>query len=400
MLTGNLLNYSRRGARVQPRFIDADDRAALDAAAALTATANAHMGQRRADLEAALQEIGSPDLTAKITRGLAQLVLDRCEFDAHAAADPVALRSALFDAGAKAWKSGGAHLAEGWRDRAVSHIAACRDMNPETLEQQLFADLRENHRLTAFQPMSPRDLLLRYNTAQCQGLLLWAEQVEIRAPWPTPRRLRQLMRFMKFYGLLYRMEEDASELRLLVDGPLSLLGTTQRYGINLANFFPALLLWDLPWRMTAALRLKQSPAPVQLRLAPDPLLKSHYRDTGQWAPPDVERFLASWPERSHGWRAGAADALESVLDNRYLIPDFVFTHSSGCRIFLEYLPRPSHERVVERLALIGARGADDYLLACRRTPALKHLAETEPALVTFRKTFLPSSIIKHLRGLV
>ena len=88
---------------------------------------------------------------------------------------------------------------------------------------------------------------------QAQGLLLTAERLDIRAPWPEPLRLRQLLRYLKFFGLLFQTSGGSrgEGLHVRVDGPLSVLESSNRYGLQLAEFLPALLLWDPPWQAEA-----------------------------------------------------------------------------------------------------------------------------------------------------
>ncbi|MBI3992566.1 MAG: DUF790 family protein [Candidatus Lambdaproteobacteria bacterium] len=409
MLTADLLLTARRGESVRPRLLDVDDAAALEAAAELLALAEVHVGQTRGELEAALAQVRVPALREQVVRGLAELVLQRGDFAGAAGDDPAALRGALFEAGAQAWRAHAGDAPGDWQAGVVADVAAARGLTPEAVQAQLFADLRENHRLQALEPLAPRELLWRYNVAQCQGLLLSAERVELVSPWPSPQRLRQLLRYLKFFGLLFQPQEDPAALRLTVDGPLSVLEGTQRYGLNLAQFFPALLLWEEPWRLRATLHLRGTSRQWRgqglqvLELAPGPLLRSHYRDQGQWVPPDVARFLEGWPEAAarHGeWSAAPAEALLKLPGNRFLIPDFVLTHGpSGRRLYLEHLPQPSRERVLARGRLIALHGAGDYLLACRALPALKALAAAQPWLATYQRTFLPSAVLRHLRDL-
>ena len=58
----------------------------------------------------------------------------------------------------------------------------------------------------------------------------------------TPARFRQLFRAVKFHRLICTIHETpGNRYTLTLDGPLSLFSSTQKYGLQLALFLPALL---------------------------------------------------------------------------------------------------------------------------------------------------------------
>src|SRR5207302_6752599 len=107
----------------------------------------------------------------------------------------------------------------------------------------LFADLKSEQRLTSFKDFTPERLLQRYNVALAQAVLLRSTKVHVRIHGEPPARHRQLLRLVKFHRLVCEVRHphrDAIELHL--DGPLSLFTATQKYGLQLALFLPAVLL--------------------------------------------------------------------------------------------------------------------------------------------------------------
>ncbi|MBI4083625.1 MAG: DUF790 family protein [Candidatus Lambdaproteobacteria bacterium] len=415
MLTGSLLVYAMRGGpegqRVRPRLLDPADPALRGAAEALTGLFAGHVGQRRAELELALRSFQPPELPLRVQPGLARLLFERCLFETDCPIEPARMRADLFDAAAEAWRraeGSGAGAGEGaepaWRAGVMERIARRHGLTPAEADAELFADLEENQVLRSWEPLAAEALLLRYNVAQVQGLLLRAERLTVRAPWPGARRMRQLLRYLKFFGLLFRIGRDEDDsLRLAVDGPLSVLDSATRYGLDLARFFPALLLWREPWRMEAELRPRpgqpRSGRPVRLTLEPHPWLRSHYPDHGQWVPEEVRRFADAFrgAPAAADWRVEPAEELLPVPGNRFLIPDFRFVHhATGHTAFLEQLAYPSRERVEARGALIAAAGRRDYIVACRNLPALRALAPAPAWLLAYRRSLLPSQVCEAL----
>jgi len=404
MLTADLLDYRRRQGQVKPRLLDPAAPAACEAARDLLALVQAHVGQPRGELEEALRAADFPALPPRAPQGLARLLLERCTFEVAAAADPATLRQAVFDAAAAAWRSDEAPGTPAWRAAVLGGAATPLGLDVAAADAALFADLEEHQRLLSLEPLRAEELPYRYNVAQVQGLLLRAERVTISAPWPEPRRLRQLMRYLKFYRLLFRQEVPADAgaepgpLWLVVDGPLSVLDSATRYGLELAQFFPALLLWEQPWRLEAELRLGKTRQPALLRLEPHPWLRSHYPDHGQWVSDEVRRFVERFNEADSPWRAAAAEALLPLPGNRSLVPDFEFHRPGAPPAYLEHLAYPDAALVQARLEQIAAAGRTDYLLACRAVPAVKALGE-RPGLIAFRRTLLPSLVHSALERL-
>src|SRR5204863_234995 len=66
--------------------------------------------------------------------------------------------------------------------------------------------------------------------------------VQVTIRHEPPQRYRQLLRLVKFHRLVCDVEPLAGEAYCLrLDGPLSLFSATQKYGLQLALFLPAIL---------------------------------------------------------------------------------------------------------------------------------------------------------------
>ncbi len=402
MLTGNLLLYTRRQGRLMPRLLDPAEPRLVAGAEALLQLFAAFFNRRRGELEEALRDLALPGVPARVAQGLAKLLLDRCEFESAAAAEPQALRRELFDAAAQAWRREGAPGLTRWREDVLRSVGGGHGLAPSQVEHALYADLAENQLLTGMRPLTAEGLLYRFNVAQVQGLLLRAGQITLRSPWPSPKRLRQLFRYLKFFGLLFRQEPDGQgELVLVMDGPLSVLESGSRYGLNLAQFLPVLFLWEQPWRLSCTLIPRPGQKEARLELEPHPFLKSHYPDHGQWVAEEVRQFVERFNGLGGRWLAAPAEELVSLPGNHYLIPDFAFRSlGGGVEFQLEYLQYPSQDQLAKRLRLIDECKLDNYLLACRDVPALRGLTGNEGRVLAYRRTLLPTQVSKFLTGRV
>jgi len=414
MLTADLVQYTRRGGKVRPRLVDPTDPVLLDLAAGLIELCHAHMGETRHDLESALREGWPPERPVKLGQGLARLLMQRCRFNVPEGVEPVSLRAAVATAAAASWRADGQAGTPAWHDALLAQVAREHGLELPEAEAALFADLEEHQTCEGWDPLTAPELLYRYNTAQVQGLLVRCERMRLSAPWPPSLRLRQLFGYLKFFGLLYREEEmspdipgDSGQIALLIDGPLSILESGARYGNRLAQFFPALLLWEQPWRLEAEVRPGKRGGDALLALEPHPWLKSHYPDRGLWVGEEISRFVKDFNAKygddsagddPAGWVAEAADVLLSLPGNRPCVPDVSFHHpGSGRTIHLEWFSYPDPGRVAQRLKDLSHAGLTPALLACRTTPALADLAASDSRLLVFRRRLLPGPVFERLR---
>ena len=408
MLTGSLLDYRRRKGRVVPVWLQPDAARARDAAQGLIALVKTFVGKPRGELEQALEDAAPEGLTSKAAQGLTKLLLDEAEFAVAGERDPLALRRELFGRAAARWRSAGHEGFADWRDSLLAEVGGAQGLAAAEVPAALFADLPDMQRLVSAPGWSPEALLHRYNVAQVQGLLLGAERLEIEAGQPTPARLRQLLRYLKFFGLLFRIERDHARdgLRLMVDGPLSVLEGGKGYGLNLAAFLPALLLWLPPWRLRASIRLKggrggaAGPVTHELIVEPDPALRSHYVDSGQWLPDGVRHFVERFNAASTLWHAELADELIALPGNRYLVPDFRIapadSRAAEPPLLLEHLPYPSAAVVASKLALAVQVAGARYVIACKGLPSIGADLRASPHLFCYRRQLLAAQVNEWL----
>jgi len=102
--------------------------------------------------------------------------------------------------------------------------------------ESLFADRPEARRLVAPPgPPSPREVVLRYNLALLQGILLRAIELDVCAR----SNVRSVVRFAKLRGLLCTYHPLDDGIRIAHSGPLAVLRETTKYGHALAAFVPA-----------------------------------------------------------------------------------------------------------------------------------------------------------------
>jgi predicted nuclease of restriction endonuclease-like RecB superfamily len=332
--------------RIAPVLLPLGRPESLAPAEALLGLAISLVGTTRGEvteaLDLAVEALGNPQLT----RGLREVLLGLCEFEGPGGPDPSALRLEVFEEAGRCFPVG---VDEGScpRREVLERVALRRGLAAADLEAGLFSDLKDREVLTAVGLAQPQDLVNRYNVALVQTLLAHAEGLELTLASPSPSDLRRLVRWLRFYELLYEVVPCAEGLRLQLDGPLAVLGS-RAYGRHLAAFFPALLL--LPqFELRATVKFPGRRGRLTLELGADPRLQSWYRLDGVWVPTEqVEIMERLGVLLGDGWTVSEACEFRPLAAQVPFIADF------ACR-------GPRREVQVELLWPHRQRGLQAYL---------------------------------------
>lgn len=364
MLTGKQVRIRYSRDRIVPCYLDSSDPAWLGAAERLLELFRASPGIARCELEVELLEAFGDDPAQLVHRGLAQLLEDRCEFEAVSVQAPEQLREAVFR---HAVRQRAAQEPGFDRAAALQGAAIELGLTTEDVERGLFADLKSEQRLTRFEDTTPERLLQRYNVALAQAVLLRATSVEIEVRGEPPARCRRLFRAIKFHRLICEIKAiENLVLRLQLDGPLSLFAATHKYGLQLALFLPT-LLHCREFALDADLRWGPQRKPKRFALSSNDSLVSHVPDTGVYVPPEVRMFADLFRKKIADWELVEEVGVYPLGTGAALgfwVPDFRLVHRASQRsILLEVLGfwrRSSAEKHLQRLR---EHATEPFLLA-------------------------------------
>ncbi len=364
MLTGNLIRVRLESGHIGPSFIATDSRRYLERAQLIIDMTNkaVESGATRGELFRHLEEeVVGCGVDHRLSRGLVKVVMDRCLFDVKSPLEPQQLRARLFSMGPVARRTG----PDARPDAAMCFRELARELGcePTDVERGLFADLKENQVILQSLVQEPLDLIHRYNVSLVQGLLLHATAVEIRLPRAAPGEARLLFRHVKFRQLMHRIRLEGDTCRIILDGPLSLVRLSTRYGMQLAQFFPALLLQSGEWEMEASLRWKRRKR--ILLLSSQLGLKSHLEPRGVWMSREEEWFQERFRALSSEWVLERGGDLADLAGEAVLVPDFTFR--KGNRVaYLEVVGHWRRGYLARRVELLKKHGAPNLLLAVSR----------------------------------
>jgi predicted nuclease of restriction endonuclease-like RecB superfamily len=404
MLTGRLVRVRFARNRVIPLYLDVADSAWREVAERLLDLFRNSQGITRGELEEELRELAGTDPAQLVHQGLARLLEDRCEFEVVSGHPPEQLRELVFAAATAQRRAPRAHAPNlaGFDRTAILQEAAKRlQLEPEAIDQGLFADLKSEQRLIRFKDITAERLLERYNVALAQAVLLRSTRVHISIRGERPQRYRQLLRLVKFHRLVCEIERSAAGYHLHLDGPLSLFTATQKYGLQLALFLPAVLRCK-NFEVHADLAWGPKRKPKTLTLTPADGLVSHQPDHGMYTPPELGMFVELFRKKIDGWDIEEETEIQPLGDS-YWVPDFKLTERASQRsIYLEVLGfwrRASAERHLERLR---QHAREPFLLAVSDQLRVDDAdLEGLPAGVhRFRQMPLPDEIVRQAQELL
>lgn len=310
MLTKDLLNFRRRAGRIFPCWAPEDSPNLLELAAGMLQvfTEGAAAGATRGDIEELLTPMLQSGGPKSVAAGLSKLLFDRTRFETAGELDYRAARRERFERAAQLLAAAGGDLERYNRELG-------------TTDFELYGDLPEFERTVGFREIDPVGLLRRYNVALVQGLLFYADSIELEITGADPAELRRLYRYLKFFRLLAEAQPVPDGLRFQISGPFALFENTRKYALQLAAFFPAIPLFR-NWRLRATVRIGAEPA--ELRLDQDSNLRSHYRNFSAYVPEEIAMFYRLFKEKSPHWKIAADATILKLPGNRVAFPDFSF----------------------------------------------------------------------------
>jgi hypothetical protein len=366
VLTADLVRARKKGGELVLQALDKKARErALALAAEVVGAVEMHVGATREELDEALKAVEARASDQKLKAGLVKLALDRCELDGTAAEDAAELRREVFTRAAAHRRE----LAAGERfDRArvLAEVAAARGTPPEDLERALYGDLREAQVLRGFAKAAPEALVADWERGQVQAVLLRAVKLVVEVRCGSAAAARALFARLKFNRLLFTVErvpvegaEEGGTFRLTIDGPMSLFDAVTKYGLQLANAFPAFEACDR-WALAAELRWGNDREPLLFRAeggaaregrAEAPVLRD-----------DVAALMEAVERADSGWKAKPAEAVLDLPGAGLCVPDLVLTKGKT-KVFVEVMGFWSRDAVWRRVELVE-KGLAEAVVFC------------------------------------
>lgn len=402
MLPKELLRYRIESGQIRPAFLDNASPRYTRVASELIAAFDKQIGNTQGELEEAVERCVAGRTDYRIVRGLAHVITSFAEFESPMA-DSAKLRSAVFEQAAEDWPvvRRKTSPSETGRHSVLEAVAAEFGLSISQLEDDLYADLPERRRLIRVTaPREPAALIARYNMELARGLLYWAERLAVDIE-DSPQ---DVFRYIKLCRLMHTITRLERGYRIELDGPLSLLRGTRRYGLKMAVFFPALALCR-KWRMEAV--IVKAGERLIFSLDDQSRLVSHFRRfplfDSRLERDFADDFQKTFERHPHGvgqWSLARADAVIPVERNQVMIPDFTLRDRSGHEVYLEIVGFWTPEYLSRKIAKVTAARLDNLILAVSKRLALSEAAAKELDVLWFAGKLSASAVIERADLLV
>ena len=399
MLTSDLLLTRSRGPYIEPRYIEPTQPRFVALAQDLIGLFAGHQGGPRHRLKDALNSYAGDSTDYRIQRGLAKLLFDgHCEFAIASPLEPEQLRREVFSLARENHPvvQEASLIYPVTRQHLLEQVALQHQITADQVLQGLYADLSENHRLETFSEPTPDFLLNRYNLALAQAMLYRCTELRLSVHRNLPVRYKQLFKFIKFYRLIHAIEGDPEAgYEIQLDGPVSMFRHSQKYGLQMAVFLPALLLCTR-WQMRAQIK-RTDGRRQEFVLDDQSALVSHYRDQTSYDSLLEETFAQRFARAKTEWvlehEAEIIDLKETVM-----IPDFGFRHPDGRYALLEIVGfwRPEYlRRKLEKLRRAQRR---DLIVAVSANLNVgeEDFADVPGGVFFFKNRIQPKEVLEHL----
>ena len=384
MLTKDLLQYKIQKGQIHPQFIEPTDSELLRIAEQLIAVFETSPNEPRATLlESSKHIIDSTPCPPIVKRGLEKLLLDRTEFDTAPNEELIAFRHKLFTETSRLLSQ------EQFEDYADYQQHVQTQFDESELGTKLYADLPSSQPVLTFNTLSAERLLHRYNAAQVQGLLLHCNTLTLKLADSMTAELRQLFKYLRFNQLLSTIRKEGELYEITVDGPLNLFYKTKRYGMNLANFFIA-VLHQPKWALTAEIQFRNKQR-YQLSLDESCGIKPISQQFLAYIPEDIQLFQTMLQNKTDDWQIRPGSQFLPLAGDFYCFPDYQLIHKSGVETAIE-LFHPWHQgHLIARLNTLAEQKDVSLILGVskelEKKPLIAEALETSTYFSEFGFTF-------------
>ena len=315
-----------------------------------------------------------------VKRGLEKLLLDRTEFDTAPNQELIAFRQKLFTETSRLLSQEQFQDYTDYQHRVSQIIAGDGE-----LKDRLYADLPNCQPVLTFRTLSPERLLHRYNAAQVQGLLLHCNTLTLKLADAMTAELRQLFKYLRFNQLLSTIRKEDELYQITVDGPLNLFYKTKRYGMNLANFFLA-VLHQPKWELASEIQIRNRRR-SQLLLDESCGIKPISQQFLAYIPEDIQLFQTMLRNKTGDWQIRPGSQFLPLIGDFYCFPDYQLVHKSGVEIAME-LFHPWHQGpLVARLNTLAEQMDVPLILGVSRELEKKPIVAEVLAASTYFSKF-------------
>jgi predicted nuclease of restriction endonuclease-like RecB superfamily len=325
-------------------------------------------------------------------RGLIKLLHDRCEFETSAPAEPVEIRQKVF---LEARKSHPVFPNSSEKEKVLERVAEDFLCDKKAILTNLYADLPAEQHLKEFDSIEPDELLDRYNLAQAQALLYRCEEMKIRVAPSDLTNYRAIFGWIKHFGLIHSIVGNAGAgYEITLTGAASLFHRSQKYGIQMAVFLPALLLCK-NWRFRAEIAQKKGGNLFFELASGQAEIVSNRFDEKPYENPDIQKLQKNWEKLAGDWRL--AENREVIdLGKAAFVPDLVLISPGGEKVYLDVLGFWTPKSLQKRLDELASANYKNFIIAASNElrGSREEFLKESPHLILYKSKIEPLLLIQ------
>lgn len=388
MLTKELLLHTTRKGKIRPRFLDRKDTSLSEAIEDLLGMARHAVGTPKKEVDEAMAGVALAHRKPKVVRGLVKLIGDRLEVE-EAGETALELRWRAFEAAMEALKEGGADASF---ESFEASVEAKVGVEKYLLRDKLHEDLPDARKISSFEDIEADALVDRYDLAQCQGLAMYSNRLELTVDGLARPEVRRLLRWLRFCRLVAEVSPLGTGCRIAVEGPAAIFDGTKGYGLQLATFLagvPSLSKWTL----SAEVRLPRKPAATLELSDADPLSPRFFKGGAGYVPSEMKAVLEKL--NIPGWTVDLSPPPRPTGARGLCVPDFALvpdgtgsTGSTGAPVVVELFHRWHKGALSTRLDELEQKDDPELSLGVDRAllsdKALAARVEAHPRAFLFR----------------
>jgi predicted nuclease of restriction endonuclease-like RecB superfamily len=389
MLPSNLLSVWKRKGVIQPRFAQpsADK---LIVAKTIIETYTKGVGKKKYALKSVGEELEDKGCDFHLVRGLSLLLDRRSIFKCTSQTKPPELRRKLFQ---ETGKTGPAvNLKQ--RKTIIEKVASETKISVQELEESMYADLESELILQSFDPITPQELLEKYNLSLAQTLLFDSTELKftVSGNW------QNIFFKAKRLGLIY----EAYKLNgfwVKIDGPASLFKLTRRYGTAIAKLLPAIIA-NHEWIVEAKILWKFTNTIYDFKLESwkhSPLFGSQ-RIVETFDSFVEEDFASRFKALNSEWQL-KREPEPVITGQQVIIPDFSFERE-GSKLYMEVVGFWTKEYLQRKVAKLK-KVREQILVVVDENLTCERLAKLDKQhglnILYYRKEIPLAPVLRYLQ---
>ncbi|MBF0197428.1 MAG: DUF790 family protein [Planctomycetes bacterium] len=353
MLSKDLLRYSLKEGHFKPFLLSSQPKWLAKAKEILDLYQNS-IGLSQEELtESCLKHSSSVGINTKIIRGFIHLLDKKVELHEVNEEGYQEHRQACFEK-SKSLFQGDHELTFKHFSEELKSLSLCPDY------PSLYGDLAHKRRIKSVPQWQSITLIHRYNLALCQGLIQNAQWVHLSITKITAKKLSYLIRYLNFFGLLFRCQEQKGyAVSLKIEGHLTLFDAPKKYQKRIAALVGILPQLD-DFHLKAELLIDQKKALFQLE--PEQGLRSHFQAFSDYIPDEIKLFAQNMTEAMNNMGFEPTPAPEQTGPvSDWVIPDFCWQKDSQ-KVYVEIFQNNQASMLQKRLRQKPWKKEESFLL--------------------------------------